>query len=90
MAKARIEFAGTSEMHDAGGSLTCDRGSSMSKLRPLVRARNLHHMPLLLPPQTGSCETSLLAAEDSGIPRCSVFAICSTVRAVFVVYSRIF
>ena len=25
-------------MHDAGGSLTCDRGSSLSKLRPLVRA----------------------------------------------------
>ena len=37
-AKARIKFAGSSEMHDAGGSLTCDRGSSLSKLRPLVRA----------------------------------------------------
>jgi len=42
-AKALIKFARTSEMHDAGGRLTCDRGSSMSKLRPLVRAPPLMH-----------------------------------------------
>ena len=42
-AKARIQFAGASEMHDTGGRLTCDRGWRMSKLRPLLPAPPLMH-----------------------------------------------